>query len=130
MPNCQYADVPNLLIREGNALNERPYHIELYYGYQECESGIYHAFDAVDPQGKHDDEKMAVKLSDTLDTTPDDANFHYNSMHILLPASVVAKIRADAVNDFLTSVAEGTDGGNHIPEETGCTEYDHQEGSK
>lgn len=111
-------------------MSEKTYRIELYYGYQECESGIYHAFDAVDPQGHHDDEKMAVKLSDTLDTTPDDVNFHYNSMHILLPASVVATIRADAVNDFLTSMAEGTDGSNHIPEGANCTEHDRQEGSR
>lgn len=87
-------------------MSEKTYRIELYYGYQECESGIYHAFDAVDPQERHDDDKMAVKLSDTLDTTPDDDNFHYNSMHILLPASVVARIRADAVNDFLKSMTE------------------------
>lgn len=111
-------------------MSEKTYRIELYYGYQECESGIYHAFDAVDPHGQHDDEKMAAKLSDTLDTTPDNANFHYNSMHILLPAGVVARIRADAVNDFLTSMAEGKDGGGHIPKGSGCTEHDHQEDSK
>lgn len=111
-------------------MSEKTYRIELYYGYQECESGIYHAFDAVDPQGHHDDEKMAVKLSDTLVTTPDDANFHYNSMHILLPSSIVARIRADAVNDFLTSMAKNKDGGDHIPEEADCTDHDHQEGNK
>lgn len=111
-------------------MSEKTYRIELYYGYQECESGIYHAFDAVDPQERHNDDKMAVKLSDTLDTTPDDDNFHYNSMHILLPASVVARIRADAVNDFLTSMVKGTDGGSHIPEGAGCTGHDHQEGCK
>ena len=64
-------------------MSKKTYRIELYYGYQECESGIYHAFDAVDPHGHHDDEKMAVKLSDTLDTTPDDANFHYNSIPVM-----------------------------------------------
>lgn len=87
-------------------MSEKTYHIELYYGYQECESGIYHSFCAVDPLGQADDDKMAVKLSDTLDTTPDDANFHYNSMRILLPAETIERIRADAVNDFLKSMAE------------------------
>ena len=111
-------------------MSKKTYRIELYYGYQECESGIYHAFDAVDPHGHHDDEKMAVKLSDTLDTTPDDDNFHYNSMRILLPSSVVARIRADAVNDFLISMTKNKDGGDHIPEGTGCTDHDHQEGNK
>ncbi len=91
-------------------MNRKPYHIELCYGYQECESGIYHSFVAIDPLGQHDDEKMARKLSATLDTTPDDASFKHNSMQILLPAEVIERIRVDAVNDFLTSMAEGADG--------------------
>lgn len=103
-------------------MNRKPYHIELCYGYQECESGIYHSFEAVDPLAPLDDEKIAHKLSATLDTTPDDVNFNHNSMQILLPEEVVERIRTDAVNDFLISIAEGADGGGNSQGAASMTE--------
>jgi len=65
---------------------------------------------------------MGHKLSAALDTMPDDTNFNHGSMQILLPAEVVQRIRADAVNDFLSSIAERADGGRHSENTTPATE--------
>lgn len=77
-----------------------PYQVELYYAYQECESGIYHAFEAVDPAANVDDDKMAEKLADTLDTFPEDERFSCKSMLIRLPASVVQMIEDNALKGY------------------------------
>lgn len=42
-----------------------PYQVELYYACQECESGIYHAFEAVDPAANMDGDKMAASFLKT-----------------------------------------------------------------
>lgn len=41
------------------------YQIELFYGYEDSESGIYHAFSAKDPDTRCGDE-VRVELADML----------------------------------------------------------------
>lgn len=77
--------------------SQKTYQVELFYGYQECEGGTYHAFEAVD-LGKHNDEsKIAEALAQLLDTTSDDERFNWNSMPIALPTELVKTIKADAL---------------------------------
>ncbi|MDD5022246.1 MAG: hypothetical protein PHR82_09000 [Endomicrobiaceae bacterium] len=73
------------------------YSINLYYGYQEGECGIYHAFEATDPLENCDDNKIEDLLSEMLDTTPDDVNFNCDSMCIRIPDSLVKRIQEDAI---------------------------------
>lgn len=70
-----------------------PTRIELYFGYVENTDGIHHAFEVVDPKACVDDGDMAKKLAKTLNTTPDDATFNYNSMYLDIPASVIDRIK-------------------------------------
>jgi len=76
------------------------YHLELVYGYVEDDDcGIYHAFEALDPNSKDTDyEEVAKELAEMLDTTPDDSCFNWDVMDIALPDSLVKAIQADAVN--------------------------------
>ena len=41
--------------------------ILLYYGFEEGECGIYHAFEAVDPEAPGDDGGIADRLAELLD---------------------------------------------------------------
>ena len=83
-----------------------PYQVELYYACQECESGIYHAFEAVDPAANMDGDKMAEKFAAVLDTYPEDERFSCNSMLIQLPASVVQMIEDNALKGYFASQRE------------------------
>lgn len=76
------------------------YKIELYYGYEDGESGIFHAFCATDPDIIDDDLKMGKRLAETLDLDVNDKNFNWDSMYITLPDSLVQKIKKDAVDEF------------------------------
>ena len=67
--------------------------ITLNYGYQECEDGIWHAFEATDPSKNVDDDEIAERLADLLDTTPDDDRFNWDCMDIQIPESVVERIK-------------------------------------
>lgn len=77
--------------------------ILLYYGFEEGEYGIYHAFEAVDPEAPGDDGGIADRLAELLDCKVGDDRFDYNSMLIQLPASLVSRIKDDAVKEFLGS---------------------------
>ena len=83
-----------------------PYQVELYYAYQECESGIYHAFEAVDPAANMDGDKMAEKLAAMLDTFPEDERFSCKSMLIKMPPSVVQMIEDNALKGYFASQRE------------------------
>ena len=74
--------------------------ILLYYGFEEGECGIYHAFEAVDPEAPGDDGGIADRLAELLDCKVGDDRFDYNSMLIQLPASLVSRIKDDAVKEF------------------------------
>ena len=76
------------------------YKVELFYGYEEHEQGIFHAFDAVMPQANVDDDAIVAKLAEQLDCTLEDDRFNWNSMYISLPEELVAKIKADAVKEY------------------------------
>lgn len=74
--------------------------IELLYGYEDGECGIYHAFLAEDPDSSIDTDAPA-KLAEMLDTTSDSQNFNWDSMYINLPDSVVEKIKAAGVREYI-----------------------------
>lgn len=67
------------------------YQIKLFYGYEDGESGIYHAFLAEDPEENHGSE-MATKLARMLEVEPGSNSFNWNSTYIDLPDSVAKKI--------------------------------------
>ena len=79
--------------------------IELYYGYQtgECYQ-VYHSFEATDPTETTDDDTMAGQLADLLDPTPDDEDFYFGSMHIQLPETLVDRIKAEGVQEYLDTL--------------------------
>lgn len=71
------------------------YQIELHYGYQECEDGIYHAFETSDIEECADSREVAARLAGLLDCTPNDETFNWNSMYVALPEKTVERIRAE-----------------------------------
>lgn len=78
------------------------YQIELYYGYQECEDGIYHAFEATDIEERADSREVAERLASLLDCTPDDERFNWNSMYIALPKQTVNRIEQKEHLEIMT----------------------------
>lgn len=73
------------------------YQINLVYGYQEGECGIYHAFEAFDPNEKIDFEKVSEHIAETLDTTTDDVNYNCDMMYINVPEETVDRIIKDYI---------------------------------
>ena len=69
--------------------------IKLHYGYQECEDGIYHSFEASDIEECADSREVAARLAGLLDCTPNDESFNWNSMYVALPERTVERIRAE-----------------------------------
>lgn len=76
------------------------YQIKLYYGIEDSESGIYHAFEARDPEADCCDNVEEV-LANMLDKDADDPDFSWNSMYINLPDSLISRIKADGVREYL-----------------------------
>ena len=79
------------------------YQVELFYGYEDHEEGIFHAFDTVAHDSKVDDDVIVAKLMEQLDCTEEDrasGRFNWNAMYINLPEEVVAQIKADAVKEY------------------------------
>ncbi len=85
-------------------MKNKKYHINLFYGYQNHEEGIFHAFHAENPTEHGHEDEIAVKLAQLLDTQYGSEDFDYDSMYIEIPASVVEQIKADAVNEFVMTV--------------------------
>lgn len=85
------------------------YHTVLYYGFQETESGIYHAFEATDPRAAGSDADVAERLAELLDTSADDDRFNYNFMSIRLPDSLVEQIKADGIQEQKKSGRDSAD---------------------
>lgn len=77
------------------------YQIELHYGYQECEDGIYHAFEATDIEERADSREVAERLAGLLDCTPDDERFNWNSMYIALPEKTVERIKQEGRSEMM-----------------------------
>lgn len=81
------------------------YMIDLYYGYEEGNYGVSLDFIAVDPKVTVDSDDIANRLAESLDVAPDDYHFNYNSCSLELPESLIARIKEDAIKDYL---AKGT----------------------
>lgn len=71
------------------------YEIELNYGYQKCEDGIYHAFEATDTLEAVSHEDMGSKLAHLLDCEPNDERFAWAQMRIAIPEKTVERIRME-----------------------------------
>ncbi len=78
--------------------------VQLNYGYQECEDGIYHAFTLEDPERIGDPEETAKVLAELLDTTPDDDRFAWNSMFLELPRETIERFREEGRRELLAKV--------------------------
>lgn len=79
----------------------KKYQAELFYGYQECESGIYHSFELVDPDAHTDVFAASERLAELLDTKPGSPDFNFDTMYVALPESLVERIKTDAVREYL-----------------------------
>ena len=77
------------------------YQIELHYGYQECEDGIYHAFETSDIEECADSRDIAARLAGLLDCTPNDESFNWNSMYVALPEKTVERIRQEGRSEMM-----------------------------
>jgi hypothetical protein len=77
------------------------YQIELHYGYQECEDGIYHAFETSDIEECADSRDIAARLAGLLDCTPNDGSFNWNSMYIALPEKTVERIKQEGRSEMM-----------------------------
>ena len=86
---------------------QEKYQVKLFYGWEEGECGIYHAFKAVDPNADHNDDQIGAELAEQLDREPKDDNFDFNSMYVNLPESLIKRIRADAVQDYCRATLSG-----------------------
>lgn len=82
-------------------MEKKQYQVELYYGYEISDCGVYHAFEAADPEAATDGDEIAAGLAEVLDTSVDDETFDYNSMYIQLPDTLVERIKADGVKEYL-----------------------------
>lgn len=80
------------------------YQVKLYYGFEELEYDIFHAFEAIDPEVGHDDAVIAKALAEQLDTDPDSDNYSCYSMYINLPNTLIEKIKSAAIKEYI----EGT----------------------
>lgn len=78
----------------------KKYQIELFYGYEEGECGIYHAFEATDPDAEKNDTLIAMDLAEQLDCEYESDRFDCNSMYIDLPETLIARIEENAVKAF------------------------------
>lgn len=83
------------------------YQINLFYGYEEGECGIYHAFEAADPDAEINEDAMEKRLAEMLQVEPQDDSFNWDSMYIALPDSVVERIKNDAIMQFRAGKEEG-----------------------
>lgn len=77
------------------------YQIELFYGYEDGECGIWHSFEAHDPDAQTDGDEVKERLADSLDISSGSIYFNYDSMYIDLPESLVKKIKEDAVKEHM-----------------------------
>ena len=80
------------------------YQIKLFYGFEETECGIFHAFEAIDPEVGHDDAVIAEKLAEDLDNEPDSDNYACRSMYVNLPVTLIERIKQDALKEYIEGV--------------------------
>ena len=78
----------------------------LYYGFQECEDGIYHAFSLEDMKNLPDDSNVADELAGLLDTVPEDERFNWNCMEVQIPDSVIERIWQEATEAAINAMRQ------------------------
>ena len=83
------------------------YQIKLHYGYQDCEDGIYHAFETSDIEECADIREVAARLAGLLDCTPNDESFIWNSMYVALPEKTVERIKQEGRSEMFAMLGEG-----------------------
>lgn len=79
--------------------------VNLNYGYQEGEDGIYHSFTLEDPDHITDEDETAKNLAELLDTKPDDDRFGWNNMFVELPKETIARIRTEGQMELLQKIS-------------------------
>ena len=82
------------------------YDIKLHYGYERSHDTYetYHAFEVSDIEDVVDSDRMAAKLANMLDCTPDDEDFNWNSMYITLPEKTVERIKQEGRSEMMFSM--------------------------
>ena len=83
--------------------------INLYYGYRETTSGIYHTFAATDIDDKISPDVIGGELADELncDRNDPDSGFNWNSMAIPLPEKTVERIKREGCMEAMLPMMEG-----------------------
>lgn len=84
------------------------YQINLFYAWEDGEDGIYHAFEATDPNMEANTDRIKKKLAALLYLKPDDENFNIKNMNIDLSDSLVECIKAAGVREYLANQKEKT----------------------
>lgn len=80
------------------------YSIELYYGYEVTSYGTNHAFIVADPEDDVTQSKdVGNELMEELDIDPDEPSedFNYDVTTLALPKSLIKRIQAEAVEDYI-----------------------------
>lgn len=90
--------------------NQKKYQAELFYGYQESESGIYHSFELADQCTHTDVFEVSGRLAELLDTKPGNPDFTFGTMYVDLPEPLIERIKAEAVMEYLAKCAESEGG--------------------
>lgn len=85
------------------------YQINLHYGYERSDATYetYHAFETTDIEELTDGDEMAAKLAGLLDCEPDDEDFDWNSMYIVLPEKTVERIKQEGRSELMFAMLEG-----------------------
>lgn len=80
---------------------QNKWQVELFYGYEDGECGIFHSFIAEDPEPSAQNREVPEALAEMLGIESDSQDFNWDSMYIELPSTVVEKIKAEAIAEFL-----------------------------
>ena len=75
------------------------YYINLYYGWEETKYGIEHCFEALDPAGEKESE-IEKYLAEQLDCDADSSKFNYDSTLIVIPQTLINRIKAAALREY------------------------------
>lgn len=80
--------------------------INLYYGYRETTSGIYHTFVATDIDDKIAPDVIGGELADELncDRNDPDSGFNWDSFDIPLPEKTVGRIKQDGRSEMMLAM--------------------------
>lgn len=80
------------------------YSVRLYHGWEETDFGVDHAFVLADPRDNISPDSIK-ELSRQLDCSPDCDGFNFDIHDLVIPDSVVDRIRASRQKQYLVSLA-------------------------